>query len=108
MGNWRPKDWENHYSELFRKKHLPFAMRGQEADTIDWSIEDCEIAFEAGADALLGALTSNAIVLNPLRGIAYDISVTLMPKDASGSEEQGHIQWHNERGWVVFIPSDNE
>jgi len=46
MNNWRPKEWDNPYS---CDKKLTKAWT-------EWFQSDAEIAFEAGADAMIEAL----------------------------------------------------
>lgn len=58
MKKYRPLGFKNPYSEE-NYRELPFAKRGVEPHDIEWTLEDCEIGFEAGADAMLEGLRNN-------------------------------------------------
>jgi hypothetical protein len=84
---WRPLNWRNKYSEEWYREYLPFAKRGLEPCEIEWSMEDCEIAFESGADAILEAWCTPENYLT----------------DQWDSKSLKHL-----KGWMVFIPDEEE
>jgi hypothetical protein len=92
---WRPENWENHYSEKYFREYLPFAKNGTKSPyDKEWWMWDCEIAFEAGADAMLEALKKNGIKIEQTYPSVNPLPFTIaIPFGIH---------------WLVFIPDNEE
>ena len=94
--NYRPPNWENHYSEEYYKKYLSFAERNKSPYDMYWNMEDCEIAFENGADAMLEGLKKEGIKTNLKNGDIYTIPSRIVD------------EMRETIGWMVFIPDEEK
>ena len=75
--NWRPDDWIN-----------PYLQQDETGDFVNSRV------FEAGADAMLGAIKKDAQYLNNDGSAPYGMVLARSLK-------------RGDRGWLVFIPDKN-
>ena len=92
---YRPDNWSNPYRE-FRD--------GLDSVAIDAMVEVPQAAYEAGADALLGALMEGGVYGQYTEGV--DEGPWLVDDDKNYFDIADVVDNENKRGYLVFIPDD--